>query len=355
MPTRLTASRLSLAQKRWVRVAIPASIRPPPPAQEFHLDRRMRGAQAIDQHVCPLDLSMIAGAPVATARRGEVPVVIPFEIGNRKRGEERVDRLEQMIANLGAGHVEDQLIAAVTEARPSIASAQSGCVRYRSLSGLIISGSTQRPNSMLWSITWSPKGQDARIFPRVDLPVAKPGAVVVAAAEPAVVEDEPLDAHPRRAARQRHQRRLVLIEVEAFPAVEVDRPRPHRPARPIHPLPDGSMEVRARAVEAGRGKSGQQFGVASRSPAASLISPGANQFAGRERPGAAFALDREAGIARPGQLDRMDFTRVPTGALRHHEEARGTAVTGQPRRSSRCQPCAGIGSRTSTNSALWRR
>ena len=76
--------------------------------------------------------------------------------------------------------------------------------------------------------------QAVRIFGGVRRPVAEGGGIVVAAGEPAIVQHEAFDA--TRAARgaigQRLQPGLVMIEIEAFPAVEVDEARRHAVRRP---------------------------------------------------------------------------------------------------------------------------
>ena len=63
--------------------------------------------------------------------------------------------------------------------------------------------------------------------PRPDIlghvPVAQPGAVVPASAEPAVVDDEPLDADFCRYVGQLHQFLVGLVESDRLPGVEQDR------------------------------------------------------------------------------------------------------------------------------------
>ena len=65
----------------------------------------------------------------------------------------------------------------------------------------------------------------------VDVPVAEPGGVVAAVAEPAVVEHEPLDAELGGRVGQRRQPVEAVVEVDGLPRVEHDRARPPRMAR----------------------------------------------------------------------------------------------------------------------------
>ena len=87
--------------------------------------------------------------------------------------------------------------------RPGMPIAQSGWAANSSLSALTISGSIQSPKSSPSAVIRlatpsSPSGS----FAPVDEPVAERGRVVVAGAEPAVVEDEQLDAELARRRRR---------------------------------------------------------------------------------------------------------------------------------------------------------
>ena len=59
-------------------------------------------------------------------------------------------------------------------------------------------------------------------FRAVDGPVAQPGMIAVARAEPAIVHHETLDADARRLLGQRHLPLLVDRELGGFPAVVED-------------------------------------------------------------------------------------------------------------------------------------
>jgi hypothetical protein len=65
--------------------------------------------------------------------------------------------------------------------------------------------------------------QPARPDLLVGPPVTQAGLVAAAAAEPAVVQDEPFHAEAGRGVGQRRQLAEVVPEIDCFPDVEVDR------------------------------------------------------------------------------------------------------------------------------------
>src|SRR6185503_11731184 len=69
-----------------------------------------------------------------------------------------------------------------------------------------------------------------RILDGIGPPVPEPGAVVVAPLEPAVVQNEALDAQRRGLVCQLAQALSVVVEVDRLPRVEMHRARPHRAA-----------------------------------------------------------------------------------------------------------------------------
>ena len=112
-----------------------------------------------------------------------------------------------------------------TGSRSPVAIIHSGWARATSESMLIISGSNQSPNSMPSSVTLStsgcsPFGQTSGETG----PVAEPGTVVAAGAEPAVVEHVALDPERGGPLGQVDQPVEVVVEVDRFPDVDRDRP-----------------------------------------------------------------------------------------------------------------------------------
>jgi hypothetical protein len=82
---------------------------------------------------------------------------------------------------------------------------------------------------------------------------------VVAAAEPAVVQHEALDAHVGGGIGQRHQVGQAVVEVQAFPGVQVHRPRLHRATRPVQPAAQFGVEIGGQPVQAGGRAGGDQL------------------------------------------------------------------------------------------------
>ena len=82
----------------------------------------------------------------------------------------------------------------------------------------------------------------------VDPPVAQPGPVAAAAEEPAVIQDVPFHPDGRGGVGQRRQPAEVVIEVDGFPDVEVDRAGR---ARVRGPGAQVAVKLRRQAVQAG--------------------------------------------------------------------------------------------------------
>ncbi len=167
---------------------------------------------------------------------------------------------------------------------------------------------------------------------RVDPPVAEPGGVVAAAVEPAVVEDEALDPHPRRPVGDAAQPLQVVVEPDRLPDVEHHRrvrrvgvqralvgvPRRRQAVEPV---------VRGREEHPGRA-----VGLALRE----------HDLAGLEQLAAAdggaaggVALDAQDGVAAPGDVHAEDPARRrgEAGGAEHHHRGRaqpGAALAGLP-------------------------
>ena len=73
----------------------------------------MRGADAANEDIQRHDLAVHHSAPFGSARMLDIAVHVPLDVGNAEIAHERVDPLEQVIANLGPGQVERQLVAGI--------------------------------------------------------------------------------------------------------------------------------------------------------------------------------------------------------------------------------------------------
>ncbi len=145
----------------------------------------------------------------------------------------------------------------------------------------------------------------------VHVPVAQSGVVVAAAAEPAVVEHEPLDAGLGGRVRQGTQPGQVVPEVDGLPGVEGDRAGAARVVRPCaqRPVEAGGQRVKAVAVR------GVQPGGGVRRAGAQAHLPGQQRLAAGEQRGAfGGALGQRTMVAAPGGVHGPDLAATETEA-----------------------------------------
>ena len=186
-------------QTRSVRSRTPRSTRAPPEEQDSISRPGCRRSQLVD--AAGRRPRSGRARPGGRRRAGsgvdQVAVVVPLDVVDAvlRRAAPSIC-VEDVVVGLRDGQVEHLLVARLDRAagRPG-GRIQSGCARARSESALTISGSNHRPNCMPSARTRSTSG--CRPFGQTSCrhdPVAQAGPVVAAAAEPAVVEHEALDA-----------------------------------------------------------------------------------------------------------------------------------------------------------------
>ena len=76
----------------------------------FDFDTGIGGPHSFQQLVEGQCLIVGHSPPVATARLVQIPVHVPFQVGDRILREQRVDALEQVVLNFPAGQVQHQLV-----------------------------------------------------------------------------------------------------------------------------------------------------------------------------------------------------------------------------------------------------
>ena len=236
-----------------VRVAQHAEVDPAAAAgAALDLDVRVGGAQAVHQRVGGVDLRPVAGGAVGESGRGEVAVEVPLQVADRVCGEQRGDLLEQVVAGLGSGDVEHELVARRQQRaagdlqRPLGVRTEQVAVRVDHL--------RLDPQAEFHAERVHVRDQRAEAVRELGFvrpPVAQSGAVVVAAVEPAVVEHKTFDADRGRCGREFLDRAGMDIEVEAFPGVQVHRPRLHRATRPVQPAAQFGVEIGGQPVQTG--------------------------------------------------------------------------------------------------------
>ena len=174
-----------------------------------------RGVQLVDaEDVAVEELALAIGWQAEAVRLGDVPVHVPLDVGDRRAAEDLGQDADEVVDDLRPGQVEDELLAALGP-RPAGDADRPVRVRGEQLGSrsLTISGSIHSPKRRPSASTLRGEPVEAvRQLAPVDEPVAERGRVVVARAEPAVVEDEQLDAEVAR--RRRHLEQLRLVEVE---------------------------------------------------------------------------------------------------------------------------------------------
>ena len=165
----------------------------------------------------------------------------------------------------------------------------------------------------------------------VDRPVAEPGPVVPAVPEPAVVQDEPLDADGGRDVGQLGQPVEAVVEVDGLPGVEHRRPGTPRVGRAVAHVP---VQPGAEPVETGvrpdRDDLGRPVGLAR--PEHDLVR--AEQLGGgQDRPAVGTPLGTHRLVTAPGEV-QAPHRAVPVAEAR---TCRPPAAAGRRARCGRAE------------------
>ena len=146
--------------------------------------------------------------------------------------------------------------------RPAKWNTQSGCARYRSLSGFTISGSTHSPNRMPSSLTRSMSGPSpCGNLSRLTVQSPRPARSCAPLAEPAVVHHEELDAEPRGELGEPDLPGLVDVEPGGLPGVVEHRAQRRRPSLAAGPASCAGAAGTVGAGAAGAGAEAQPGAV----------------------------------------------------------------------------------------------
>ena len=256
MRRRSIASVSSLVQPCGAKASMPGSNRAPPLGAGLEQDVREARRQAPvelvhAEDVAVEELALALGREREPVRLGDVPVHVPLDVGDRRALEDLAEDPVEVVDDLGAAHVEDQLLAALGPRpagdadRPVRVGAEQLAVRADHL-GLDPEPEVEPERGDPLGDAVEPVGQ----LRPVDEPVAERGGVVVAGAEPAVVEDEQLDAELARRRGDRDEPVGVEVEVGPLPVVDEDRPRAVAPDAAGEPLAVEPVERVGQAAEA---------------------------------------------------------------------------------------------------------
>jgi hypothetical protein len=272
--------------------------------------------------------------PRSTRAPPDEQLSIPLQVADVVLGEQRVEPPQEEVEDLGPDQVED-LLAAPRQRHPPAAGedpVRVGAEQVR----VGVDHLRFHPEPELHPERLHPVDQrreamrpDRRVHP----PVAQAGRVVTPVQEPAVVEDEPLDADLGRDLRQLGEPVQVVLEVHGLPRVEDDRPCPAGTATAgvVRTLPQPAVEGAADAVEpVGRVRRIQPRRlVLLAGPQDDLA--GLEQLARAEHPRrVGLPLGERRDVAAPAQVRGPDLAPAPaeTGRSGGHHERR--VVPGPP-------------------------
>ncbi|MPM92744.1 hypothetical protein SDC9_139880 [bioreactor metagenome] len=188
-------------------------------------------------------------------------------------------------------------------------------------------------------------------FRLIDEPVAEAGVVVVAVAEPAVVEHQHFDAQLRGVFRDGQQFLRVEMEVGRLPVVDQDRP--------LAVFPRAADQLVAEYVVEGAAHGSKPFCRVDQQRFGSL-----ELFAGTEFPGESPLIDADLGaqpvelvkldlggeVAAVKQGDAVDLSGLLGGVRRGQREERVLLVAGKP--AHRFDHRAGVGKRRAFDAPL---
>jgi hypothetical protein len=174
----------------------------------LELDRRMTGAQLVEQRVHRERLGVRACGAGRTRSLDVVAVHVPLDVGDVVIAQQCVELAEDVCERVGVGEVEHELVA--TEHRLVAVGRQRpvGVCPVQVTVG--VDHLRLDPDPELHSEAGDvvdQRHQTRRGTRRRHPPVAEPGRVVASGAEPSVVEHEPLDADLGGDVGERHARR----------------------------------------------------------------------------------------------------------------------------------------------------
>ena len=310
-----------------------------PAAAAARLDLQIRESlvQGVQEPVEGEGLIVDGRRPVARARLGadrHMPggqdrgVVVPLDVGDVQSLDEGGDGAVQVVPRSRRREVEDPLTPVLD--RPTGAVGQDPVGMGAGELGVAVDHLRLEPQAQLHAQAAHVLGQRFQAGgPGLgrDPPVAQTRGVVAPGAEPAVVDDEALDADPGGLVGQRREGARVVVEVDGLPHVEQHRPWPRgvggqgaqmrvgAGGQSVQALPPGADEPRR-----GVGPAGRQDHLA-----------GVESLARAQEP---IALGRVSGqgtgVAGPCRVHAVDTTAAPAETGGSRDEPGGGVVPRTP-------------------------
>ena len=178
----------------------------------------------------------------------EHPVVVHLDVVDRVAGEERRHAPEDEVEHFGPRHVERHLPASERLVGGAEHPFRMGAVEVRlPADHLRLEPQAERHSEAPHVV--DQRAEPFGVLPRVDLPIAERGRVVVASPEPAVVEHEALGPEPGRARGEVLEYPEVMVEVHRLPTVVVHRAGAAGPRELHDPVSHVALEGHRAAVE----------------------------------------------------------------------------------------------------------
>ncbi|MNW59923.1 hypothetical protein D3C74_378770 [compost metagenome] len=176
------------------------------------------------QHVTVSRFSLALRRQGSRANLSHMPVHIPFDISNRSRCQDAADRIDDIVAYLRARQIQNQLVAglAASAVRHMQAPVRIGAVQFAVRRHHL----RFEPEAELHTEPSDPfhqVRQTLRQLAGIHEPVAQRSGIVIAAAEPAVVKHEQLNAQCLAGAGDIFDFVCIEVEVGSFPVVDQHR------------------------------------------------------------------------------------------------------------------------------------
>ena len=180
----------------------------------FNFHMREVGAQTVDQGV--------GAACLIRVGHRQHAVVVPFDVVDRMRGKDRGHAVVDEFADLGQTHVEGLLLTTkrliLATQRPIGVGAVDVAVGVDHL------GLEPDSEGHAEVVDVVDQGTEAvGIFARIDLPIGQAARVIIALAEPTVVEHKAFSAQIGGAGGDVFEHVEFVVEVDRFPAIVVHR------------------------------------------------------------------------------------------------------------------------------------
>ena len=148
--------------------------------------------------------------------------MVPFDVFDLVVRQNGADPVEKEIALDGQGHVQHHQLASedlvLAAQRPVRVRAEDVAVR--------VDHFRLEPDSEFHALRADmpdERGKAVGVFSRVHLPVRKCPRIVVPAAEPAIIQHEPFGSETGGTGCDLLQLRQVVVEIDRFPAIEMNR------------------------------------------------------------------------------------------------------------------------------------